>query len=153
MTATQYTCSLNSVYCLPLTSQQSDHCSQTHIPVCYSCLPGYIDVVQTVLLILTMAGLFWTYLVYVYIYIHTFFFPVEMGLIPRIVRKAFYRPEHQKLWCGKIYPGGNKRLSLCPISDHPAMEKTQTYLPKIKASVQSYCFILKLSPLKPTGSC
>ena len=55
---TQYTCPLNSIYCPPLTVQWSCHCSHMCIPVHSSWLPGYIDVVQTILITLTMAGLF-----------------------------------------------------------------------------------------------
>ena len=42
----------------PLTSTESGHCSRMHIPVHSPWLPGYIDLTQTVLVILTMAGLF-----------------------------------------------------------------------------------------------
>ena len=49
-----------SQWCLPppLTSTVSCHCSHMHIPVHSPGLPGYIDVVQTVLVILIVAGLF-----------------------------------------------------------------------------------------------
>ena len=40
-----------------------------HIPVHSPWLPGYTDVVQTVLVILTMAGLFLDRLLYIYIFI------------------------------------------------------------------------------------
>ena len=56
--ATQYTCSLNGVYRPHWLIQQSHHCSHMHIPVHSSWLPGFINVTQTVLVILTMAGLF-----------------------------------------------------------------------------------------------
>ena len=52
--ATQYTCSLNNVY-HPHWLVQWSHCSCMCIPVHPPSLPGYIDVVQTVLVILTMA--------------------------------------------------------------------------------------------------
>ena len=55
--ATQYTCSLNGVYHPHWLVHWSHHCSGMHIPVHSSWLPGYIDVLQTVL-ISTMAGLF-----------------------------------------------------------------------------------------------
>ena len=60
VTATQYTCSLNDVYPRPphWLIQWSRHCSHMHIPVHSPWLPGYIDVAQTILVILTMAGLF-----------------------------------------------------------------------------------------------
>ena len=57
-TATQYTCLLNGVYCLHWLVQWSRFCSGICIPVHYPWLPGYVDVVQTILVILTMAGLF-----------------------------------------------------------------------------------------------
>ena len=56
--ATQHTCSLN-VFCRPhWLVQWSRHCSHTCIPVHSPWLPGYSDVPQTILVILTMAGLF-----------------------------------------------------------------------------------------------
>ena len=57
VTAAQYTCSLNGVYCPPWLVQWSCHCSHMCIPVHSLWLPGYINVIQTVL-ILTMSGLF-----------------------------------------------------------------------------------------------
>ena len=60
-TAMEYTCSLSGVYhphWLVLTTSEVVICSHRHIPVHSPWLPGYIDVVQTVLIILTMAGLF-----------------------------------------------------------------------------------------------
>ena len=56
--ATQYTCSLNSIYRPHWLVHWSDHCSRMCIPVHFPWLPGYIDVVITILIILTMAGLF-----------------------------------------------------------------------------------------------
>ena len=56
--ATQYTCSLNSVYCPLWLVQWSCHCSHMHIPVRSPWLPGHINVMQTILVILVMAGLF-----------------------------------------------------------------------------------------------
>ena len=56
-TATQCTCSLNSVYCPHWLVQWSRHCSYMRIPVHSPWLPGYIDVMQTILIVLTMAGL------------------------------------------------------------------------------------------------
>ena len=58
VTATQYTSSLNGLYCLHWLVQCSRHCSCILIEVHSPWLPGYIDVVQTVLIIFTMAGLF-----------------------------------------------------------------------------------------------
>ena len=42
----------------PLIVQWSHHCSRMCIPVHFPWLPGYIDVAQTIHVILTMAGLF-----------------------------------------------------------------------------------------------
>ena len=55
--ATQYTCLPNNVYCPHWLAQWSCHCSHMHIPVHSLRLPGYINVAQTVLIILTLAGL------------------------------------------------------------------------------------------------
>ena len=56
---TQYTCSLKGIYYCPhWLVQWSHHCSGIGIPVHSPCLLGYIDVMQTILVILTMAGLF-----------------------------------------------------------------------------------------------
>ena len=54
-TATQYTCSLNGVYSPHWLAQWSHHCWRMCIPV-YS--PCYVSVVQTILIILTLSGLF-----------------------------------------------------------------------------------------------
>ena len=53
VTATQYTCSLNSVY-LPHWHVQRSHCSHMCIPVYSPSLPGYINVLQTVLILLVL---------------------------------------------------------------------------------------------------
>ena len=58
VTATQYTCSLNSIYRPHWLVQWSHHCSHMRIPVHSPWLPGYIHVAQNVLIIVTMAGLF-----------------------------------------------------------------------------------------------
>ena len=55
VTATQYTCSLDDIYHPHWLVQWSCHCSHMHIPVHSPWLPGSIDVVQTILIILTMA--------------------------------------------------------------------------------------------------
>ena len=47
--ATQYACSLNSIFCSHWLVQWSHHCSHMHIPVHSLWLPGYIDVLQTIL--------------------------------------------------------------------------------------------------------
>ena len=54
----QYKYSLNSIYCPHWLVQWSPHCSHMHIPVHSPWLPDYINVVQTILIILTMVGLF-----------------------------------------------------------------------------------------------
>ena len=51
VTATQYTCSLNSVYCPHWLVQWSHHCSHMCIPVHSPWLPGYIDIMKAVLYI------------------------------------------------------------------------------------------------------
>ena len=51
-------CSLNGISSPHWLVQWSRHCSHMRIPVHFPWLPGYIDVAQTVLIILTMAGLF-----------------------------------------------------------------------------------------------
>ena len=58
VTATQCTCSLNGIYRPHWLVQWSRHCSCMCIPVHSPWLPGYMDVVQTILFMLTMAGLF-----------------------------------------------------------------------------------------------
>ena len=57
VTATQYTCSLNTISCPHWLVQWSHHCSHVCIPVHSPWLPGSTDVTQTVLIILTMAEL------------------------------------------------------------------------------------------------
>ena len=57
-TATQDTCSLSGVYHPHWLVQWSHHRSHICIPVHSPWLPGYINVLQTILVILTMAGLF-----------------------------------------------------------------------------------------------
>ena len=57
VTATQYTCSLNGIHCPLLTSTVKLLSARRHMPVHSPWLPGYIDVAQTVLVTLTMAGL------------------------------------------------------------------------------------------------
>ena len=58
VTATQHTCSLNGICCPLWLAQWSHHYSHMRIPVHSPWLPGYINVAQTILVILTMAGLF-----------------------------------------------------------------------------------------------
>ena len=56
--ATQHTSSLSGIYRPHWLVQWNCHCSCMHIPVHSPWLPIYIDVTQTTLIILTMAGLF-----------------------------------------------------------------------------------------------
>ena len=58
VTTTQYTCSLNGVYHPHWLVQWRCHCSHMCIPVHSPWLPSYINVMQTILVILTMTGLF-----------------------------------------------------------------------------------------------
>ena len=58
MSQPQYTCSLNSIYCPHWLVQWSHQCSHMCIPVHSPWLPGYRGFAQTILVILTMAGLF-----------------------------------------------------------------------------------------------
>ena len=58
VTATQYTCSLNGICCPHWLVQWNHHYSHMCILVYSLWLPGYIDVIHTVLFILTKAGLF-----------------------------------------------------------------------------------------------
>ena len=55
--ATQCTCSLNGICCPHWLVQRSRHCSHVRIPVHSPWLPGYTDVVQTIL-VLIIAGVF-----------------------------------------------------------------------------------------------
>ena len=56
--ATWYTSSLRGVYCPHSLAQWNRHCSHMCIPVHSPWLLDYVDAMQTVLIILTMAGLF-----------------------------------------------------------------------------------------------
>lgn len=72
--------------------------------------------------------------------------PVGMRLFHGIVRKAFHGPTCGRVWYGKIYLGGNRRLPLgfqFPISIHPATGKINLVFikDKTKARVQSFCFL------------
>ena len=56
--AKQYTCPLNCVYRPHWLVEWSHHCPHMRTPVHSPWLPGYINVLQTVLVILTVVGLF-----------------------------------------------------------------------------------------------
>ena len=58
VTATQYTCSLNGLYHPHWLVQWSHHCSHMRIPVHSPWLPGFIDVTQTILVIINNG---WTF--------------------------------------------------------------------------------------------
>ena len=58
VTTIHYACSFNGICCLYWLAQWSRHCSCMHIPVHPPWLPGYMDVMQILLVILTMAALF-----------------------------------------------------------------------------------------------
>ena len=66
--ATQYTGSLNGIYSSHWLVQWSRHCSCMCIPVHSPWLPGYTDVTETVLVILTRAGLFLADLIHLFSY-------------------------------------------------------------------------------------
>ena len=71
--------------------------------------------------------------------------PVKEGLFHGLTRKAFRRPVHRRLWCGKIFSGGNRRLALCLIFVPPWKKSIHVFSKgKTKVSVQSFSFIFKL---------
>ena len=74
VTVTQYMCSLNGIYCPHWLVQWSHHCSHMCILVHSPWRPGYMDVMHTILVILTMAGLFPDKPLYIYIYIYTYIY-------------------------------------------------------------------------------
>ena len=69
VTVTQYTCSLNSVYCPHWLVQWSRQCSHVHIPVHSPWLPGYIDATQTTVVILTVVAFSRQTSLYVFIHL------------------------------------------------------------------------------------
>ena len=100
-TATQYTCSFNSVYCLHWLVQWSHHCSRMHIPVHFAWLPGYINVLQTVFIIWTMAGDFLERP-------HTYFFPAQ------------WKSKEKK---GRVKSSLNGRNRMLSLNDQPIVFK------------------------------
>ena len=56
--ATQDTCSLNGIYLPHWLVQWSHHCSHMRIPVYSPWIPGYINVTQTIIIVLTVGGFF-----------------------------------------------------------------------------------------------
>ena len=93
VTATQYTCSLNGIYQTHWLVQWSRHCSHMRIPVHSPWLPGCIDVVQTVLIILTWLDFFWTDLVYLTVLPCVLVSPPQQGHPPSLC--TFQHPS----WC------------------------------------------------------
>ena len=69
-TATQYTSSLSSIYHPHWLVQWSHHCSHMRIPAHSPWLPGYINVMQTIFVILTMVGLLLDRPLYIISYIY-----------------------------------------------------------------------------------
>ena len=67
---TQHTCSLSGIYYPHWLVQWSHHCSHMCIPVHSPWLPVYNDVAQTILVILTVAGIFLDTQVYICIYVY-----------------------------------------------------------------------------------
>ena len=101
--ATQYTCSLNSVYHPHWLVQWSHHCPCMCIPVHSPWLPGYIDITQTILVILTMGGFFlWTDLICV-LYINLQYIFIAPALYQELfkcftyilIHLVFITPEHR----------------------------------------------------------
>ena len=82
---------------------------------------------------------------------------VESRLSHMITRKAFQGPMNGRLWCGKVFSGKNRSCSC--VSNVPSLsillwKKSSVTLSKAKAkaSIQSFCFVLKLSPSEPIQS-
>ena len=75
----------------------------------------------------------------------------------RITTKAFQRLTLRRLWCHMVYLCGDRSCPLgfqCPFSLCPAIhqwKKSNSVLSKAKtkASIQSFCFILKDGPSEP----
>ena len=78
---------------------------------------------------------------------------MEIRLVHGIERKALQGPTHGRLWCGNmVYLRRNLPLGFqFPIYLCHTLENLNLAFrtAKTKASVQSFCFILKLSPLEP----
>ena len=70
---TQYTCSFNGTYSPHWLVQCSCHCSCMWIPVHSPGLPVYVNVLQSIFIILTMAVLFLNKLCMYYLYIYLYY--------------------------------------------------------------------------------
>ena len=111
---TQYTCSLNGVYCPHWIVQWSCHCSHIHIPVHSPWLPGYVDVMPIVLVISTIARHTLCVCVcvcvcdvsswYTYIYLFVFIYKIcpekFQALLMRTVCVTSMKPGSQGEWTG-----------------------------------------------------
>lgn len=78
---------------------------------------------------------------------------VEILFFYGIARKAFGGTLCGRLWCGKIYLGGNRRPSpdlQCLIYIHPLWKKSSLLLirPRNKAQVQRFCACQSLACIK-----
>ena len=87
VTAPEYTCLLNGFFHTHWLVQWSHHRSRIRVPVHSLWLPGYIVITQTVLVMLTMAGLFpdrsRIYIcIYVYMYIYTHIYTHYVDIYP-----------------------------------------------------------------------
>ena len=91
--ATQCTSSLNGVYHPHWLVQWSHHYSHMHSPVHCPWLPDYIDIVQTVLIVLTIAGLFLDrpgmYIRYIYDSINSSKFKKKKGSVNFTINQYF----------------------------------------------------------------
>ena len=95
VTATQYTCSTTSLNCISYPHwlvQWSHHCSHMDVPVHSPCLPGYMDDMQTVLMILAMASLFPNRLyIYKHIYVTCYYIYITYTHIHFILFVSLYQ--------------------------------------------------------------
>ena len=95
---TRYTCSLNSIYWPHWLVQWSSHWSCMCIPVHSSWLPGYMDVTKTILIILTIVGVFLErphiYSLYYYINYNIVQMKIYHFIIPSTCAMSFYHHSH-----------------------------------------------------------
>ena len=120
-TTTQDTGSLNGVCCPHWLVQWSRHCSCMRIPVYSLRLPGYIGVVQTVLIILTMAGLFldrpYTYMLHTHIFFKGDFLKKDWFIFKERGREVEREGEkHQCVVASCMSPSGDlaHNPGMCP---------------------------------------
>lgn len=69
-----------------------------------------------------------------------------------VVLQGIPADPQEKMWCGNIYSGGNRRLSLCPIYVCPAMENIQMCLQQIQNKGQCPEFLSHIKVLS-FGTC